>query len=93
MASIFKRKSPSGSRYYVLAEWVNGKRRQGWTEQAIAEEVGIPQRTISYWLVMDFSNNPTMGNIANHPRVSKNPIRANVAKSLGFRSFLGKLNE
>jgi len=66
-------------------------RRQGWTESRIAEEIGVPRRTLSDWLTKDFGDNATMGNTAKAWKVGENRSHANPAINLQFRSFLGKL--
>jgi DNA modification methylase len=68
-------------------------RKQGWTEQAIAEHLIIPQRTISLWLSDNFSNNDTLGNTAKSWKVSNNNRRDISAKNLEFQSFLGTLED
>ena len=68
-------------------------RRQGWTEARIAEELEVPQTTLSYWLIMDFSENTTIGNVAKMPRFNKNRRIGKIVKNLQFRSFLGKLED
>jgi orotate phosphoribosyltransferase-like protein len=54
-------------------------RKQGWTEQAIANDLGVKQRTLSHWLVDVLANNATLGNVAKGWKSSQNRTRNNVA--------------
>lgn len=68
-------------------------RKQGWTEQAIADEIKVKRPTISVWLRSYFDNNAILGNTSKSWQNDNNRRRALISKYLHFQSFLGKLED
>lgn len=62
-------------------------RKQGWTEQRIAIEIGIPQQTISDWL----TDNHETDIIGKKIRNTDNPTRNIIGKQPSFLSFCGNI--
>ena len=57
-------------------------RKQGWTEQAIAVELSIPQQTVSGWLRSVFTDNATLGNTGKAWHITDNRKATNISKNL-----------
>jgi len=63
-------------------------RKMGWTQQKIANQVGVPQRTISLW----FSSNDDTGILAKRQHSSSNDKSDITAKPV-FLSWCGKVED
>ena len=63
-------------------------RKMGWTQQKIADNIGVPQRTVSFW----FSSNDNTGILAKRRSSSNNATSNNIAKPT-FLSWCGKVED
>jgi DNA modification methylase len=68
-------------------------RKQGWTEQAIADELMVPRTTLAEWLQRHFDDNSTLGNTVKAWRNDDNHNTSIVVRNLEVSSFLGKLED
>ncbi len=68
-------------------------RKMGWTEQAIADEIGTPRRTVADWLISVFGDNNTLGNTAKAWSIGDKPRKDKPAIIPELRSFLGSIEE
>lgn len=68
-------------------------RKQGWTEQPIADNLGVTRPTISVWLRGVFDNNATLGNTSKSWHIDNNRNRNNVSYKPLFNSFLGNVED
>ncbi len=68
-------------------------RKQGWTEQAIADQIGIPRTTVEGWLIKTFDDNATLGKTVKSWDIDDKPRYPNIVKNLYFDRFLGKIED
>lgn len=68
-------------------------RKQGWTEQRIADEIGVHRTTLVHWLRASFDQNATMGKTVNSWHRDHNATHNDLVKHLHFQSFIGNLED